>query len=106
MKQFIAFLLLFCLVFLNVPKNFVHNCEHKIHHSDNHHHENEDGNLSFDVDEGHCFVCEFDLGLYNVSEDKAPTFALFFNYIFKDPSIGFIRTIEFNAFSHRGPPTT
>ena len=62
MKQIVAYSILFCLVFLNVPRTLVHDCHHDEH---SHEHSSEsDHGLSFDQDE--CFVCEFDL-------DIAPT---------------------------------
>lgn len=105
MKQFVAFSVLFCLVFLNVPKSFVHDCEHpnhiENHDSDDHQH---DDGLTFDVDQESCFICEFDLGFFDVVNVKIPAFATFCNYTFNEPSVDYLNPDEFKAFSHRGPP--
>lgn len=105
MKQFVAFSILFCLVFLNVPKSFVHDCEHPYHtenhDSDDHHH---DDGLTFDVDQESCFICEFDLSFFDVVNAKIPSFASFCNYTFNEPSVDYLNPDEFKAFSHRGPP--
>ncbi len=101
MKQLFAFSILFCLVFLNVPRSFVHDCDnHEIEHSDDSH--NKD--LSLNVDDNSCFTCEFDLGFFNVSDLKISAFAKFFNYTFNEPSSDYLNPDEFFAFSHRGPP--
>lgn len=108
MKQIFTFSILFCLVFLNVPRSFVHDCDHhEITHNDsNHndeHHDNSD--LSLDVDNDDCFICEFDLGFFSLPDFKLPAFAKFFNYTFNKPSADYIDPTDFYAFSHRGPPT-
>lgn len=107
MKQLIAFSILFCLVFLNVPRSFVHDCEHKIHYTDSHnlesHHQN-DGKISFNVNQESCFICEFDLGFFDKVDFKIPSFTAFFNYTFNEPSVQYVSPDEFKAFSHRGPP--
>ena len=101
MKQILAFSILFCLVFLNVPKNFIHDCSHheiKYSHNDNDH------QLSIDVDVDACFICEFDLGVFSIPKFKGLAFAEFFNYIFIKPSVDYVNPDAFFAFSHRGPP--
>jgi hypothetical protein len=78
----------------------VHDCEH-----DTVEHSNKDkDHSSVNQDTETCFVCEFDLGFFNLSELKIPAFAKFFNYTFNEPSFGYINPEEFFAFSHRGPP--
>ena len=106
MKQLFAFSILFCLVFLNVPRSFVHNCNHEGHNIDvkDHQHNSDNQVTSLDVDQGACFICEFDLGFFNVSESKNPAFAKFFDYTFNKPSVECLSPDEFSAFSHRGPP--
>ena len=106
MKQLFAFSILFCLVFLNVPRSLVHNCEHSIDQNSEsiHHHNNGNEEAVFDVDREHCFICEFDLGFFNVVYAKAPSFATFFNYTFNEPSVEYVNPDKFSAFSHRGPP--
>jgi len=104
MKQLFAFSIPFCLVFLNVPRSFVHDCDgHEIEHS-NHNNDNQDHDFSVSVDYDNCFICEFDLGFFNVPELKIPAFAKFFNYTFNEPSVEYLSPDEFSAFSHRGPP--
>lgn len=104
MKQIIAFGILFCLVFLNVPKTFIHHCEHD---TTEHHDEHKDvqSGISVDNDADDCFICEFDLGLFNLPELKIPAFTKFINYTFNKPSVDYIDPTDFYAFSHRGPPT-
>lgn len=101
-KRFVALSILFCLVFLNVPKTFVHSCNFsKIDHLQ---HKSNDTNLSFDTDYGNCFICEFDLGFFNVPDLKLPAFAKFIAYTFISPSVDYNNPESFFAFSHRGPP--
>jgi hypothetical protein len=105
MKQLFAFSILFCLVFLNVPRSFVHDCDdHGIEHNDHNNDDNHNNDLSASVDNDSCFICEFDLGFFNVSDLKIPAFAKFFNYAFISPSVDYISPDAFFAFSHRGPP--
>lgn len=104
MKQLFAFSILFCLVFLNVPRSFVHDCDdHEIEHND-HNHDNQGNDLSASTDNDSCFICEFDLGFFGISDFKIPAFAKFFNYTFNEPSFDYLNPDEFFAFSHRGPP--
>lgn len=59
-KLLFSISLLFCLTFLNVPKNFVHDCDdHHLEHSDT------DG---LQIEDEDCFVCEFDLGYFQVGQ--------------------------------------
>jgi hypothetical protein len=106
MKHIFIFGILFCLVFLNVPRSFVHDCEeHEIvHHDSDHNDEHHSNELSFDVDTDNCFICEFDLGFFNVPEFKSVAFAKFCSYAFVAPSVDYLSPDDFNAFSHRGPP--
>lgn len=106
MKQLFAFSILFCLVFLNVPRSFVHDCDHTYHVEN---HESDDQNqsesrLSFSVNQESCFICEFDLGFFNVEDVKISSFASFCNFTFNEPSVDYLNPEEFKAFSHRGPP--
>lgn len=109
MKQLFAFSILFCLVFLNVPRTFVHDCDDHVHHQDAQHsvendsHQNDDY-LSFDIDNESCFICEFDLGYFNLMEANIPSFIAFYNYTFNEPSVEYVSPDEFNAFAHRAPP--
>ena len=68
MKILLSALVLFCLVFLNVPRQLVHDCDHH-HASTEHHDESSDSNISLEGDD--CFVCEFDLGFFQVSQELA-----------------------------------
>lgn len=106
MKHIFIFGILFCLVFLNVPRSFVHDCdEHEFaHHDSENHDENENNELTIDVDNEKCFMCEFDLGFFNIPVFKSPAFAKFCDYTFVTPSVDYSNPEEFNAFSHRGPP--
>ena len=106
MKQILAFSILICLVFLNVPRSFVHDCkEHdKAHHDSDHNDEHHRNELSFDVDTDNCFICEFDLGFFNVPEFKTASFAKFYSFTFITSSVDYLSPDDFNAFSHRGPP--
>ena len=73
MKQVFAYSLLFCLVFLNVPRTLVHDC---------HHQEQEDhSGISADthIENESCFICDFDLGFYTI---ESP---IFFNYTKQTP---------------------
>ncbi len=108
MKHIFIFSVLFCLVFLNVPRSLVHNCEdhHEVEHhviSDNEK-QKQSNDLSFDVEGNTCFVCEFDLGFFHIPDFRLPAFAKYFNYTFVTPSVDYCNPEEFNAFSHRGPP--
>lgn len=84
----------------------MHDCEHQIHHVNSEDHQNgtDNGVVVFDVDQDHCFVCEFDLGFFDVVDVKIPSFAAFFNYTFNESSVDYVNPDEFKAFSHRGPP--
>ena len=112
-KQIIAFSILFCLVFLNVPRGLVHDCDHNssIHHDSSDHdtsdhddssHSDSENQLSFEQDD--CFTCEFQL-------DIAPTpFALSLKLAdqhyaqFVETKLNLYASSEFDLFSLRGPP--
>ena len=84
----------------------MHNCDHQIHHSEKkHHHNNEESTSDFDVDQDHCFICEFDLDVYECPEINIPSFAVFCNYTFQECTKEYSTPNELQAFSHRGPPT-
>jgi len=107
MKHIFLFGILFCLVFLNVPRSLVHDCEeHEIahHDSDTNNEDNNNNELSLDIETNNCFVCEFDLGFFNVPEFKIASFARFCSFTFIAPSVDYLSPEDFNAFSHRGPP--
>lgn len=62
MKLVFSISLLFCLTFLNVPRSFVHDC-------DDHHVEHKDSdNNGLQLEDEDCFVCEFDLGYFQVGK--------------------------------------
>lgn len=79
----------------------MHDCDnHEIEHNDDNHSKS----LSLSNDDDSCFICEFDLGFFTVSDLKTPAFAKFFNYYINEPSFDCLNPDEFFAFSHRGPP--
>ena len=101
MKQIVTFSILFCLVFLNVPRSFVHDCEHdRFEHS----HDDDKHELSIENHVNACFVCEFDLGFFSLPDFKIPAFSIFISYTFISPSVDYSNPDAFFAFSHRGPP--
>ena len=112
MKHIFAFGLLFCLVFLNVPRSIVHDCEHEHsvehqrhseHHSQDH---SEDQNLaSIETENEGCFICEFDLDVFEIPRLKFESVAKFSNSNVVDPKFDCLGQTDFSAFSHRGPPT-
>lgn len=68
MKRFVAISILFCLTFLNVPRELVHDCD--VHHysgatKKKHNHQPGD---DLQMDQEDCFICTFDLGFYSASE--------------------------------------
>lgn len=106
MKQIVTFSILSCLVFLNVPRSFVHDCEHQVHslNVENHQQRNDDGMEVFNIDQNHCFICEFDLDSYQCPEIKIASFSFFYNYSFNEIILDYSEPNKFHAFSHRGPP--
>ncbi len=116
MKQIFAFGLLFCLVFLNVPRSIVHDCEHEHsveHHEPSEHHSHDhDSNhseehhlASFETENESCFICEFDLDVFEIPTVKFESVAKFRNSNVLDPQFDCLGQTDFSAFSHRGPPT-
>lgn len=115
MKLFFAYSVLFCLVFLNVPRELVHDCnhDHVTHgHSEDHQHGDEqidllstlDGSSHTHLENEDCFVCEFDLGFFELTVFAIPKFiASQFEPIVGVESDRVNRT-DFSAFPHRGPP--
>lgn len=65
MKQFVALFILFCLTFLNVPRDWVHDCVHESGA-----HLNDESSVHIENEE--CFVCEFDLDVYTVLIEFEP----------------------------------
>ncbi len=116
MKQIFAFTLLFCLVFLNVPRSIVHDCEHdhsveQHDHSEHHSHEQDSDHseehhlASFESENESCFICEFDLDVFEIPVVKLESFAKFINSTLVDPEFDCTNQTDFTAYSLRGPPT-
>ncbi len=108
MKQIFAFTLLFCLVFLNVPRSIVHDCEHDHfveHHDDSEHHSDDQNLASFETENENCFICEFDLDVFEAPEAEFASFAKFVNSTVVEPTFVCSNQTDFSAYSHRGPPT-
>lgn len=102
MKQLSIFSILFCLVFLNVPRSLVHECHHNSEVHKKQSNSSPDKDLSFDADD--CFACEFVL-------DYAELSTPFEGQINKVYAAAFVRNVaskyiqeKFNLFSLRGPP--
>lgn len=98
MKQFVAFFMLFCLTFLNVPREWVHDCGHEHVASVN------DDESTSSIENESCFVCSFDLDAYQ------PGSPLIFKVVNKpgvkltDALIQLLSNDEFDHYSQRGPP--
>lgn len=100
MKQFVAFFVLFCLTFLNVPRAWVHECEHE--HIAALNDDNSDAESSFENEE--CFICVFDLDVYQTA---SPVRYLSYQKPEVRLTAALIESLsndEFDEFSHRGPP--
>lgn len=95
MKKWFAYLVLFAVVLLSVPRSWVHECDH-------------DHVEAGDTDNDHedCFVCDLNL-------EKAPIPPI---HNFNFANLGPIKPVElaveapslpeFNLAKHRGPPTS
>ena len=98
MKKVVAFSILCCLVFLNVPRSLVHDCDHAHQHDNN-------GQTSVHFENEDCFLCEFDLDLFEGFDFIGAPFAKFTNYTVVESKFDYSNPTDFRAFSHRGPPT-
>ena len=99
MKRVFTYSILCCLVFLNVPRSLVHDCNHE-------HQKDRNGEISVHYENEDCFLCEFDLDLYDNFDFTGAPFAKFTNYTIVQSTVDYSNPVDFNAFSHRGPPTT
>jgi len=95
-KHWLIYSILFSLAFLNVPRSFVHDCDHHEKHQVS------DSGDSINADD--CFVCEFQLDFFEVPNFQLPQFIQKANFavIFAAPRIA---EADFHlAYSLRGPP--
>lgn len=107
MKRFIAYLVLFSLVVLNVPRELVHSHEHhsEIEHAIDHDNDHDHDSETPSFEEGDCFACEFDF-------DEAPqpfTFSFKLAAVqygaFVETKLNLHANSEFDLFTLRGPPS-
>lgn len=100
MKKFIAYIILFCLVFLNIPRGLTHQCNHdtKSHKQS----KNSKPQKSFDADD--CFACEFDLDSAHVIDFKMPCRERAINVVLINSRKTRYCKSQFDLFLLRGPP--
>ena len=99
-KKILAFLVLFCLVFLNVPRDLTHECDQE---SDNHEHSQKSNHQdSFSAED--CFSCEFDLDSAHILDFYLPRYTPILNTVLVEiVNIQHVKS-QFGVFSLRGPP--
>lgn len=94
-KKFLAYLVLFAVVLIVVPRDWVHDCVEDHIEADGHEHNN---------DSEDCFVCELDLGQGNALNFQC---VQFFNAQFSDNIFEVIEQVQqskYNLFGGRAPP--
>lgn len=99
MKQWITYIVLFCLLFLNAPRYLVHDC-------DNHQHgdieKDQDSDEHFKAED--CFVCTFDLDVYQVPEIKSFKYTPIPQERIVEAPIALIDFEGIDPAKYRGPP--
>ena len=75
----------------------MHDCEHE-HQQDN------TGQTSAHFENEDCFICDFDLDLFEGFDFSAVPFTKFTNYTIVVSSVDYPNPTDFNAYTHRGPP--
>lgn len=68
MKRLVAISILFCLTFLNVPRQLVHDCSDHGHTASSGLKKDKALDADFQIEQEDCFICTFDLGFYSTSE--------------------------------------
>lgn len=108
MKRIVGIVILLCLVFLNVPRQFVHSCNDHARETHNKFSDGEDcsdQSVITETGEDECFYCNFDLGYFSTSEVLTLNTTLDFVAETTDLSYEFVSSNLNSPSQLRGPPS-